>query len=148
VDFEAAMRELLETTRASRVTLRLDTPGSVFPVVAEALAPGMRSIRDSTEIDLTRAATYRWLERERRLVVQRDCLVDEPAAPAELIELYGVRAQMLAPLVRDGRLVGIVSVHHAATARDWKDAEVGAVEAAAARVLDSLTLGPEETATR
>jgi GAF domain-containing protein len=138
VDVEAAMRELLHATGASRVTLRVDTRGEGFPVRAEALAPGVRSIRDATEIDLRRAKTFQFLERERRLLVQSDCLVAEPAVPPELIELYGVRAQMLAPLVREGRLVGIVSVHHAGTPREWTDEEVAALEATAARVLENL----------
>lgn len=135
---EALVAELLESVAASRVTLRLDTPGAVFPVVAEACAPGVRSIRDATEIDLRAAKTFQEIERTHRLLVQRDCLADEPVAPAELIELYGVRAQVLAPLVRDGRLVGIVSVHHAATPRAWTQSELDAIEAAAARVLLSL----------
>ena len=134
--FEAAMRELLDATNASRTTLRLDTPGEVFPVVAEALAPGARSIRGATEIDLRKARTFQFLARERRLLVQADCLVDEPVAPPELIELYGVRAQMLAPIVKDGELAGIISVHHAATPREWTEAEVAALEAAAERVQD------------
>jgi GAF domain-containing protein len=138
VDAEAAMRELLHATGASRVTLRVDTRGEGFPVRAEALAPGVRSIRDASEIDLRRAKTFQFLERERRLLVQSDCLVAEPVVPPELIELYGVRAQMLAPLVRDGRLVGIVSVHHAGTPREWTDEEVAALEATAARVLENL----------
>jgi maleate isomerase len=132
------MRELLHATGASRVTLRVDTRGEGFPVRAEALAPGVRSIRDATEIDLRRAKTFQFLERERRLLVQSDCLVAEPVVPPELIELYGVRAQMLAPLVRDGRLVGIVSVNHAGTPREWTDEEVAALEATAARVLENL----------
>jgi maleate isomerase len=138
VAFEAAMQELLETTSASRTTLRLDTPGEVFPVVAEALAPGVRSIRSATEIDLRKAETFRVLARERRLLVQADCLVDEPVAPPELIELYGVRSQMLAPIVKDGNLAGIISVHHAGTPREWSTAEIGALESAVERVLADL----------
>jgi maleate isomerase len=134
----AEIERLLRTTGASRVTLRLESPDEVFPVVAEACAPGIRSIRNATEIDLRAAETFRWLERERRLLVQRDCLEDEPLAPAELIELYGVRAQMLAPLVRNGRLIGIISVHHAETPREWAPAEIAGVEQAAARVLQDL----------
>ena len=139
--FDALVDELLVATAASRVTLRLDTPGEVYPVVAEACAPGVRSIRGATEIDLRRAETFRFLEREQRLLVQTDCLVDDPVAPAELIELYGVRAQMLAPLVRGDRLVGIISVHHAGWPRKWTDAEVAALEAGAARALAEL--GPD-----
>lgn len=129
---------LLGETRASRVTIRLDTPGAVFPVAGEARAPGVRSIREATEIDLRAARTFQHLERTLEPLVQRDCLADEPVAPPELIELYGVRAQMLAPVVRDGTLVGIVSVHHAATTREWTAEEIAALERAAARVLDEL----------
>lgn len=135
---EQIAAELLEATGASRVTIRLDTPGEVYPVAAEAVAPDMRSIRGATEIDLRKAETFRFLDRERQTLVQRDCLRDEPAVPAELIELYGVRAQILVPVVSAGGLAGIVSVHHAATVRDWTEAEVAAAEAAAARVRDLL----------
>jgi GAF domain-containing protein len=135
---EQIAAELLEATGASRVTIRLDTPGEVYPVAAEAVAPGVRSIRGATEIDLRKAETFRFLDRERRTLVQSDCLRDEPAVPPELIELYGVRAQVLVPVVSAGGLAGIVSVHHAATVRDWTEAEVAAAEAAAARVRDLL----------
>jgi maleate isomerase len=138
---DAEVDELLRVTRASRVTLRLDTPGETFPVVAEACAPGVRSIRNATEIDLRAAATFQWLEREGRLLVQRDCLEDEPVAPVELIDLYGVRAQVLAPLIRSGRLFGIISVHHAGTPREWTPAEVVAIEEAAGRLLDAVDSG-------
>ena len=139
MSYDAIVQELLEATGASRVTLRLDTPGQVYPVVAEALSPGVGSIREATEIDLRTARTFQFLDREHRVLVQRDCLADEPVAPPELIELYGVRAQMLAPLVRDGRLVGIVSVHHAGTPRKWTDHEVAGLEATAARILSEVT---------
>ncbi len=134
MSYDAIVQELLEATGASRVTLRLETPGQVYPVVAEALSPGVGSIREATEIDLRAARTFQFLDREHRLLVQRDCLTDEPVAPPELIELYGVRAQMLAPLVRDERLIGIVSVHHAGTPRDWTEAEIAALNGAVERI--------------
>jgi maleate isomerase len=138
VAYDVLVSQLLESTGASRVTLRLDQPGEVFPVVAEACAPGVRSIRTATEIDLRAAKTFQYLEREHELLVQRDCLTDEPVAPQGLIELYGVRAQMLAPIVRDDHLVGIISVHHAATPRDWSPQEICLLERAAAEVATAL----------
>lgn len=131
--------ELLATTSASRTTIRVDRPGAVFPVVAEALAPGVRSIKDETAMDLRGAATFEYLEREVRPLVQSDCLADpESAPPPELLDLYGVRAQVLAPLVRDGRLAGIVSVHYADGPREWGEEDVAAVERAAERALGEL----------
>src|SRR6184192_3501739 len=103
---------LLLRTGASRTTLRLDRPEGFFPVVAEALAPGIRSIAGDTSIDLAASPTFRSLERERRLLIQSDLLAADPAPPAELIDLYGARAQMLAPVVRNDALAGIVSVHY------------------------------------
>lgn len=134
MSYDALTAELLEATQAGRTTLRLDTPGAIFPVVAEACAPGVRSIRDATEIDLRTAETFRYLERERRLLVQGDCLTDGPEVPTALIEAYGVRAQMLAPIVVDNALAGIVSVHHLSTPRAWTEEEIAALEDAAERV--------------
>ncbi len=130
--------ELRWATGASRTTLRLDAPGTVFPVVAEALAPGVGSISDDTSINLRRAATFRFLEREQRNLVQADCTTGELAAPPELVELYGVKAQMLAPIVRKGRLVGIVSVHYLPSGREWSENDVAALDDAVRHVVQEL----------
>lgn len=116
------------------MTLRLARPGEDFPVVAEALAPGVASIAADRTIRVRGAATVGVLEREGRILLQPDLLDVDPAPAPELIERYGARAQMLAPLLRDGRLAGIVSVHHSGGPRDWTAAEVAALEAAAARI--------------
>src|SRR5215211_8364237 len=98
--FREILEELLRSTDASRTTLRLDLldqDGGLDEVVAEALAPGVRSISDDTSIrNLRGTSTVRFLEEQRRPLVQNDCLADDLDPPPELIELYGVRAQMLA----------------------------------------------------
>jgi maleate isomerase len=132
--FEQALRELRDATDGSRITLRLDTPGAVFPVAAEVCAPGIRSIREATEIDLRAAKTFQYLDREQRPLIQDDCSTGDYPAPAELIALYGVKAQMLAPLVRDGALIGIISVHYAPAVRAWSATDVAALEDAAAQI--------------
>jgi maleate isomerase len=132
--FERILEDLRDATVASRVTLRLDTPGHVFPVVGEALAPGIRSIRDATEIDLRAATTFQYLERELKPLIQNDCTQGSHPAPAELIEFYGVKAQMLSPVVRDDRLAGIVSVHYAPATRRWSATDIAALEDAVARI--------------
>ena len=138
VAFQTLMEELLAATNSSRVTLRLDTPGQVFPIVAEALAPGIRSLVNDTSIDLRGAATFKYLERTLQPLVQDDCLAAEDAAPPELIELYGVRAQMLAPIVKDGELAGIVSVHYAPGPREWNGEDIAAITQTAGEVQAEL----------
>jgi hypothetical protein len=49
-----------------------------------------------------------------------------------------VKAQMLAPIVREGHLDGWVSVHEARSTRQWKEHDQAAAVAAAARVLAML----------
>jgi maleate isomerase len=136
--FREILEELLRSTGASRTTLRLDLPdqdAGLDEVVAEALAPGVHSIRGDTSIrNLRGTSTVRFLEEQRRPLVQNDCLADDLAPPPELIELYGVRAQMLAPIVREGRLAGVISVHYVPGPRQWSAENIAALREAAERV--------------
>lgn len=132
------VRDLLAATGASRVTVRADLPGATFPVVAEACAPGVRSIAGPSTIDLRAAATFRHLERTLGTLVQDDLLATETPPPPELIARYGARAQMLAAVPLDGRLAAFVSVHHGPDPRSWSPHDVAALHEAAARVGEAL----------
>jgi GAF domain-containing protein len=131
---QAVVDELIAATTGSRATLRVADREGAFPVVAEALAPGVRSIAAETSIDLRSAPTFQYLERELRTLVQDDILASDVAPPPELVQRYGARAQLLAPVVERDRMIAFLSVHHAATPRAWTEAEVAAIEAAAVRV--------------
>jgi maleate isomerase len=140
--FDAILSELLTTIGASRTTLRLDDARYGFhidDVGAEALAPGENSLRGQTSINQRAAATAQWVEKNRRLLVQSDLSSGEPRAPDALIRLYGVRAQMLAPVERGGRLDGWISVHEARGPRSWTEQEEAALRKAVADVLRELT---------
>jgi GAF domain-containing protein len=140
--FQVIMEDLLRSTESSRTTLRLDLSdqdAGLDAVVAEALAPSVRSLRGDTSIrNLRDVSTVRFLETQRRLLVQNDCSADDLAPPPELIELYGVKAQMLAPIVREDRLVGVISVHHAPGPRDWSAEDVAALREAIEHVQREL----------
>ena len=137
--FQSLLEDLLTATGATRTTLRRESQGAVFPVVAEALAPGARSISRDDSIDIRAAPTFRFLEEKDEILVQEDCVAGEHAPPPELLELYGVRAQMLAPIKRDGALIAIISVHYAPGPRPWTDDDVAALRRtreAVAQLLD------------
>jgi maleate isomerase len=128
---------LLAATGASRVTLRLDVPGpDFFPVVAEACAPGIAPIRGDASIDLRSAPTFTTVAEQLQTVIQDDVRTALPPTPPEVIARYGVRAQMLAPVVRDGRCVGTLSVHEATGPRAWSPADRTALAAAAQHAND------------
>lgn len=133
------MDELREKTNASRTTLRIDdVEGKVFPVKAESLGPGINSIAGDDTIPIRESKTFQWLDRERRTFVQDDIMASDVAPAPALMQKYGAKAQMLAPLVRDGELEGIISVHYAPSARDWSDEDVAALEDVQRRVLGEL----------
>ena len=139
--FDAILAELLAVTGASRTTLRLDDARYGFhidDVAAEALASGEKSLRGQTSINQRAAATAQWVEKNRRLLVQGDLSAGEPRAPEALIKLYGVRAQMLAPVERGSNLDGWISVHEARGPRSWTEKDQAALRAAVDQVLREL----------
>lgn len=139
--FDATLAELLQSIGASRTTLRLDDPHHGFhvdDVAGEALASGEKSLRGLTSINQRAAATAQWVEKNRKLLVQDDLSEGEPRAPEALLKVYGVKAQMLAPIERAGRLDGWISVHEARGPRNWTGREQAALRKAAAAILQAL----------
>ena len=139
--FNQIVDSLLDATRASRTTLRLDWPQwdvHVDGVIAEARRPNIPSLAENTSIKQRDAETVKWLERERHVLVQEDCSTAKPAPPRELVELYGVRAQMLAPVVRNDRVIGWISVHDNTSSRRWTHADISALTTAVTAVQNTL----------
>ena len=95
-------------------------------------------MRGQTAVNQRAAATVQWVEQHRRLLVQNDFSVRALRPPEALLQLYGVKAQMLAPVIREGRLDGWVSVHETRRARKWSKKDQTATIAAAKRVLKAL----------
>ncbi len=138
------LHDLLRTVTASRTTLRLDLPERnlhVDRVVAEAVAPGVRPIGEDSSIDQRALPTVKFIEGERRILVQNDCLTADPAPPPALIDFYGVKAQMLGPIVRDDHLIGIISVHYTPGPREWSEKDVDALQDALERVRRAIEQG-------
>jgi GAF domain-containing protein len=75
-----------------------------------------------------------------RQVVQDDCLAasDEPHF-REMLELYGgMRAQIVTPIVRNRRVVAIVSLHQLGRTRRWTEDEIAAASETARKVGELL----------
>ena len=137
---EDVLRGLLETTRASRVTLRRDLPGEQrFPVVEEVLAPGVESLRKETSVHLATQPVVLELLRGRQ-VVQHDSATayDDPAYQRMLAVYGGLAAQIVTPVMRDGTLEAILSLHQLGAPRRWTDGEIAAANRAAERLGELL----------
>lgn len=123
-DFSTALDQLFADLRPSRIILRLERPGAFYPVVAETLAPGVRSVATGPEPDFSRAATFLFVTGELRPLVQ-DTVAGHPLSPpAEIVGHYGVRSQLLVPVVRGDRFVGVVGIHVGEGPRVWTAAEM------------------------
>jgi maleate isomerase len=103
---------------------------------AEALAPGVHSIKDRTSLDQRNAVAVKWLEKNRRVFVENDCLNTTPdvAPEEEVTDVYGIRSEMVAPVVRNDYLIGWVSVHNTRGPHRWTEEEIAAIQQACARV--------------
>lgn len=125
---DGVLATLLRESGGSRSTLRIDDAERGWDtnfICAEALQPGVKTLRGDGSIDQRAAATVKWMVANRRNLLQDDLSNNpDPAPPAALLAVYAAKAQMLGPLrARDGYLAGWISVHyvdgpHAFTASD------------------------------
>ena len=130
------LEDLLRATGASRVTLR---QGEDFPVVHEALAPGTTSIREEQTVDL-RTQPVALEVAAGRQVVQDDSrsAYDDPQFQHMLRAYGGVAAQIVTPVVRDGQVVAILSVHRLGVPYEWTEREIETCSEAASRIAGLL----------
>ena len=135
---EDIMEELRKVANGSRTTLRIDIPAhncEVDTVCAESVAPGIAELKLNSSLNQRSLATVQWLEANRRPLVQNDCANAPVKPPRALMEVYGVKAQMLICLTtRDNQMIGWISVHYVPGTRTWSEADIAALENAAARV--------------
>ena len=135
---EDIMEELRKVTNGSRTTLRIDIPAhncEVDTVCAESVASGIAELKLNSSLNQRSLATVQWLESNRKALVQNDCANAPVKPPKALMEIYGVKAQMLICLTaRDDQMIGWISVHYVPSTRTWSEADIAALEDAAAKV--------------
>ena len=73
--------------------------------------------------DLRAAPTVRYLAERKTVLIQEDLAAADPPVPEVLLSLYKAKAQMLAPVIHDQQLIGIISVHDVRGPRKWSDAD-------------------------
>ena len=139
-EIDDLLQALLDGTGASRVTLRQDVPGEYsFPVTHEALAPGVGSLKEERTVDLRNQPVALEVAAGRQ-VVQDDCATayDDPAFQ-RMREIYGgLAAQIVTPVMPNGSVKGIVSLHQLGSPRIWTMEEIAECQATATRVGELL----------
>lgn len=138
VYFQQLADDLLAKTAASRTTIRLLDETGRRHLVAESLAPGTVSMSTGPRMEPADHDAYRFLVRERRLLIQEDCRSGEPRPPAALVEHFGVWAQMLAPVIVSDEIRGTISVHLQGATRKWGQPAIDALARARRSLEDHL----------
>jgi twitching motility protein PilJ len=131
---QRAIENLLLVTEASRAMLGLRDGGSGFAIAAEAVQHDAAQIRhQASAADRDAAFDLRDMQGGPSIVLHDNVAVlPAGSAPA------GVKAQMRAPLLRDGRLIGLIALHQCVDARAWRAGDRHALEEARFRVLELL----------
>lgn len=125
---QVILEDLLKATAANRTTIRIDNPEQdlhMSTVLAEALAPGVHSIKSITSLN---QRMLRFQEEHRCNIIQDDVENAELSPPQELIQVYGVKAQMLGTLVWNNRMIGFISVHYMPSTRHWSEKDIASLE--------------------
>jgi len=138
---DSILSDLLAATGASRTTIRLDIPQlniGVDDVYAEATAPGVASLKLDSSLNQRSLGTVQWLDQHKALLVQEDCINAEVPPPKALMGVYGVKAQVLGPLVWRDELVGWISIHHIPGTREWSSGDLDAMRKAMADAKELL----------
>lgn len=139
---DAAMEILLRRCKASRTTLRADIPAyncHCNTVCAEAVASSIAPLRLNSSLNQRALATVQWLEQTHKVLVQDDCEDAQVKPTKALMQVYGVKAQMLAPIIIHGELRAWISVHHVGDVRHWLPEEVSSIEDAVKEARRILT---------
>jgi PAS domain S-box-containing protein len=136
---EAASDEAITTAAAALLGRHLGVdrvgygdvhPGGTVRVQADWTAGGMASLAGETRLPDAFAPDVLGQMRLGRTLVVADCLTDPRTADDRHLEAWagiGVRAAIVAPLLRDGRLIGLLDAH-AAEPRVWAEADVRVME--------------------
>ena len=139
-EIDDVLHGLLAETGASRVTLRQDLPGDYrFPVTHEALADEAGSLMHERTVDLRTQPVAIEVGRGRQVVQDDSAAASDDPAFHHMRETYGgLAAQIVTPILVDGSLSAIVSLHVLGEPRAWSDDDAATCRHAAERVRSLL----------
>jgi GAF domain-containing protein len=123
---DGLVRELRERVGVERCTLRLDVEQDYFPVVYESRSDTVRTLIGDQQVSLKGQPVVEAILGGIEQVIQPDCASasDDPKFHAMLASYGGMGAQIVTPVREGERLLGIISLHHIGSPREWSEREL------------------------
>jgi GAF domain-containing protein len=117
--FQSICESLLVESGASRAVVQVARADGRLPFVAEAVTHGAQQMRNDTpDADLVDTSLLGRLAADRQAIAQ-ESLDADPAVPRDIVDRYGARARVVAPVLREGRVAALVSIHDTRGPRRW-----------------------------
>jgi GAF domain-containing protein len=128
---QVEIAELMLATHAGRAILQLIEPARGAHVAAEAVSQGMQQMRHQTcGLKVLDALAASLAGRQREDFIEDDLALADESPFRVLFEQWGARTQIVAPLNRDGVLIGAIHLHRAHPPGHWSDSDRDALDQA------------------
>jgi methyl-accepting chemotaxis protein PixJ len=136
--FHATVDKLRYALKADRVVIYEFNPDWSGTITAESVASGWRRILHQVVADPFREGLTEEY-RNGRVRAMADVNQEEIAdCHRDILENFEIRASIVAPILRQGDLIGLISVHQCAGPRLWQEEEVGLVSQVATQLTFAL----------
>ncbi len=122
----------LGASRCAYADVDVNERNDRFVIRNDYAAPGVASSAGTYSLDLFGPRTAAAMRGGRTLVVRHVAGELAPDEGRDMFRSIGIDAVVCCPLVKEGRLVAMMAVHQDRP-RDWRDDEIGLVEAAVER---------------
>jgi len=136
--FNITTDKLRYSLKADRVVVYQFNPDWSGTIIAESVGSGWRKILNQTVNDPFREGLIEEYRNDRVQAmndVTRENIAD---CHRDILEGFEIRASVVAPILRQGELLGLLSVHQCVGARHWQEEEVGLVGQVATQLTFAL----------
>jgi methyl-accepting chemotaxis protein PixJ len=133
--YSTSVEEILYTLEADRVLIyRFHPDGKSGEITSQAIAPDCLTAQQDKIDKLFREHNFQGYK-TGNIWVTHDISVDNlTPAQSRLLERLQIKASIVAPIVSDNQLVGLLCAHQCSDCRDWQQSEFYAIKQFAAQI--------------
>jgi methyl-accepting chemotaxis protein PixJ len=133
--FSTSVEDIRKTIETDRVLIyRFHPDGTSGEITSQAIAPAWKPVEGQILNELFKEENFQGY-RTGSLWVGYDVYKTDPTSShLKLLEDFQIKASMVAPIVVDDQLVGLLCVHQCSSHRDWQQSEFYLLKQLAAQI--------------